>query len=145
MQRRHNCSLAASFANCVMTLYLLEVHLKTFLSIPISQKCQILSCDPLVANERYVSIPINQPTRCNSLTSLLLDVYVWLNMFRAPLRPSSGTYNYTRSLRQNSVSVRSNSTKKSHHPLNYTNTTVNNRGQSSIVRKNQSTPLSHDR
>jgi hypothetical protein len=41
---------------------------------------------------------INQPTRCSSFTSLLLDVYVWLNMFRAPLRPSSGTYNCTRSL-----------------------------------------------
>jgi hypothetical protein len=26
------------------------------------------------------------------------DVYVWLNMFRAPLRPSSGAYNCTRSL-----------------------------------------------
>ena len=38
VQRRHNCSLAASFANCVMTLYLLKVHLQTFLSIPITQK-----------------------------------------------------------------------------------------------------------
>ena len=54
MQRRHNCSPAASFANCVMTLYLLTVHLQTFLSIPITQKCQILSCDTFVANERYV-------------------------------------------------------------------------------------------
>ena len=27
VQRRHNCSPAASFANCVMTLYLLRVHL----------------------------------------------------------------------------------------------------------------------
>ena len=36
-----------------MTLYLLKVHLQTFLSIPITQKCQILSCDTLVANERY--------------------------------------------------------------------------------------------
>ena len=53
VQRRHNCSPAASFANCVMTLYLLKVHLQTFLSIPITQKCQILSCDTLVANERY--------------------------------------------------------------------------------------------
>ena len=43
-------------------------------------------------------IQINQPTRCNSFTSLLLDVYVWLNMFRAPPRPSSGAYNCTRSL-----------------------------------------------
>jgi len=53
MQRRHNCSPAASFANCVMTLYLLKVHQRTFLSIPVTQKCQILSCDTLVANERY--------------------------------------------------------------------------------------------
>jgi hypothetical protein len=42
------------FANCVMTLYLLKVHLQTFLSIPIPQKCQILNCDIIVANERYV-------------------------------------------------------------------------------------------
>jgi len=42
------------------------------------------------------TIQINQPTRCNSFTSLLLDVYAWLNMFRAPLRPSSGAYNCTR-------------------------------------------------
>jgi hypothetical protein len=44
------------------------------------------------------TIQINQPTRCISLTSLLLDVCMWLNMFREPLRPSSGAYNYTRSL-----------------------------------------------
>jgi len=42
-----------------------------------------------------------QPTRCNSFTSLLLDVYVWLNMFRASPRPSSGAYDCTRSLRFN--------------------------------------------
>ena len=50
LQRRHNCSPAASFVNCVMTLYLLKVHLQTFLSIPTTQKCQILSCDAFVAN-----------------------------------------------------------------------------------------------
>jgi len=50
VQRRHNCSPAASFANCVMTLYLLKVHLQTFLSISLTQECQILSCDTLVAN-----------------------------------------------------------------------------------------------
>ena len=44
------------------------------------------------------TIQINQPTRYNSFTSLLLDVYVWLNMFRASLRPSSGAYRCTRSL-----------------------------------------------
>jgi hypothetical protein len=36
-----------------MTLYLLKVHLQMFLSISITQKCQILSCDTPVANERY--------------------------------------------------------------------------------------------
>jgi hypothetical protein len=53
-QRRQNCSPTARFANCVMTLYLLKVHLQTFLSIRITQKWQILSCDTLVANEWYV-------------------------------------------------------------------------------------------
>ena len=52
VQRRQNCSPAASFANCVVTLYLLKVHLQTFLSIPVTQKCQILSWDTLVPNER---------------------------------------------------------------------------------------------
>jgi len=44
-QRRHNCSPAVSFANCFMTPYLLKVNFKTFLSIPVTQKCQILSWD----------------------------------------------------------------------------------------------------
>jgi hypothetical protein len=33
---------------------------------------------------------INQPTRCKNFSSLLLDVYVQLNMFWAPPCPSSG-------------------------------------------------------
>jgi hypothetical protein len=44
------------------------------------------------------TIQINQPTRCNSFTSLLLDVYVWLNMFLVPPRPSSGACNCISSL-----------------------------------------------
>ena len=36
------------------------------------------------------TIQINQPTRRNSFSSLLLDVYLQLNMFRASSRPSSG-------------------------------------------------------
>jgi hypothetical protein len=54
VQRRHNCSPATSFSDCVMRLYLLKVHLQTFLSIPVTQKFQILSCDTLVANEHSV-------------------------------------------------------------------------------------------
>jgi len=52
VQRRQSSSPAASCANCVMTLFLLKVHLQTFLSLPVTQKCQILSCDTLVANGR---------------------------------------------------------------------------------------------
>ena len=33
---------------------------------------------------------VNQPTRCNNFSSLFLDVYVQLNMFRASSRPSPG-------------------------------------------------------
>jgi len=36
------------------------------------------------------TIQISQPTRCSNLSSLLLDVYVQLNMFWASSRPSSG-------------------------------------------------------
>jgi hypothetical protein len=46
----------------------------------------------------HLTTQINQPKRCNTCSSLLLDVYVWLNMFRAPFRQSSGAYNCTRSL-----------------------------------------------
>ena len=38
----------------------------------------------------YHTFQINQPTRCNNFSSLLLDVYVQLNMFRASSCPSSG-------------------------------------------------------
>ena len=44
------------------------------------------------------AIQINQPTRCNSFTSLLLDVYLQLNMFRASPRPSSWAYNWIMNL-----------------------------------------------
>ena len=54
VQRLHNCSPAASFANCVMTRYLLKVHLQKFLSIPITQKCQIFCCVTIVANELFL-------------------------------------------------------------------------------------------
>ena len=53
VRRRHVCSPAASFANCVMTLYLLKVHLQVFLCIPVTKKCQILICNTLVVNDRY--------------------------------------------------------------------------------------------
>ena len=71
VQRRHNCSPAASYANCIMTLYLLKVHLQTFLSIPITKKCQIFSYDTLVANELYMVIT-RQATKKKINTQLCL-------------------------------------------------------------------------
>jgi hypothetical protein len=68
VQRRHNCTPAASLANCVMTLYLLKVHLQTFLSIPITQKCQILSRETLVAKERHVV------TACPDLSIIIIII-----------------------------------------------------------------------
>jgi hypothetical protein len=47
---------AAGFANCVMTLYPSKVNLQTFFSIPITQKCPILSCSNFVATERYTRV-----------------------------------------------------------------------------------------
>ena len=61
--------------------------------------CYIIRTLPVLFYFPYgIQVQIIQPTRCNSFTSLLLDVYVWLNMFRASHRPSSGAYNCTRSL-----------------------------------------------
>ena len=40
------------FCKLRYTLHLLKVHLQTFISVPITQKCQILICDTLVASER---------------------------------------------------------------------------------------------
>jgi hypothetical protein len=54
VRRRHNSSPAVSFANCVMTLCLLRLHLQTFLSILTTKKYRILSCDNLVPNERLI-------------------------------------------------------------------------------------------
>jgi hypothetical protein len=44
----------------------------------------------LCKSVRHHTFQINQSTRCINFSSLLLDVYVQLNMFRAPACPSSG-------------------------------------------------------
>ena len=53
--------------------------------------CHTLTELDLSINGHSISIQINQPTRCNNFSSLLLDVYVQLNMFRASSRPSSAS------------------------------------------------------
>jgi hypothetical protein len=40
--------------------------------------------------KHQLTVQINQQTRYNNLSSLLLDVYLQLNMFRASSRPLTG-------------------------------------------------------
>ena len=47
-----------------MTLHLLKVLLQTFLSIPVTQKYLILSCDTLVASGLYIYIFFNNFFQC---------------------------------------------------------------------------------
>ena len=80
---------SGEFLNCVMTLYLLKVRLQTFLSIPVTQKCQIFSCGTLVANERNIS---EHKSKRNSLlhvviASLFFNIVV---MVRLRIRISGG-------------------------------------------------------
>jgi len=63
-----------------MTLYLLKVHLQTFLSIPITQKCQILSCDTLVANERYVSRGCHVLLHSTERNTLKIDSFFGMSL-----------------------------------------------------------------
>jgi hypothetical protein len=95
------CTLS-TFTLCLM-VFKTEQRLFLYIELPDwSSKCNHILCDArnrLYTRQPQIMTQINQPTRCNSFTSLLLDVYVWLNIFRAPLLPSSGAYNRTRSLR----------------------------------------------
>ena len=50
----------------------------------------IFSTFKVCKSVHHHTVQINQQTRCNSFSSLLLDIYVQLNMFRTSSRPSSG-------------------------------------------------------
>jgi hypothetical protein len=61
--------LLSSGEFCKLRYDNIPVKSASFLSIPITQKCQILSCDILVANERYISCKL---TGISSLTCYTL-------------------------------------------------------------------------
>jgi hypothetical protein len=81
VQRRHNCSPVARFANCVIALYMLKVHLQTFLFIQIPKKCQILICDTLVANEWYLGVSSMQVWSRDASTSKRIAVLTMLYIY----------------------------------------------------------------
>ena len=67
-------------------------HLSIFIDILLRPDFQgtVLSLKFKVCKSvHHHTIPINEPTRWKNFPSLLLDVYVRLNMFRASSRPSS--------------------------------------------------------
>ena len=82
VQRRHNCSPAASFANCVMTLYLLKLHLQTFLSTPVTQKCRISSCDSILLGAQYVRVTVHSKPHDN-YTVIRHIIYAGVQIFNA--------------------------------------------------------------
>jgi hypothetical protein len=78
-----NCNLAAGLN--YINLYVKNLQIKTnWIQYEHFHKFKV--CKSM----RHHTIQINQPTRCNNFSSLLLDVYVQLNMFQASSRPSSG-------------------------------------------------------
>jgi hypothetical protein len=68
-----------------ITKNITDVAFESFTGIEINT-CSFELCKSVP----HHTIQINQPTRCNNFSSLLLEVYLQLNMFRASLRPSSG-------------------------------------------------------
>jgi hypothetical protein len=79
--------------NKTLSPCLLNISPKTYL-----QKLQLFIEFDVCKSVHHHTIQINWPTRCKSFTSLLLDVYVWLNKFWALPCPSSGAYNRISSL-----------------------------------------------
>jgi len=85
-----------------MTLYLLKVHLQTFLSIPITQKCQILTCDALVANERHIQSYKTEPKymkecdkRNTNTSNKLHMIYIYSNNVGHPVTKTFIPLHYT--------------------------------------------------
>ena len=57
--------------------YICLIHSDALVSTHTNEEIPFEVCKSV----HHHTIQIIQPTRCNSFTSLLLDVYVWLNMF----------------------------------------------------------------
>ena len=64
------------------------MHLQTFLSVPVTQKCQILSCDTLVANERYnfsvaggITVEFYEPLSMALSRAYFLFIYLFIYLF----------------------------------------------------------------
>jgi hypothetical protein len=75
----------AEICHCVQN----KICVRPKSSSPLKRTVSKQLTSPTAQNSSSV-IQINQPTRYNNFSSLLLDVYLQLNTFRAFLHPSSG-------------------------------------------------------
>jgi len=64
-----------------MTQYLLKLQLETFLSTPITQKCQISSCDSILLGVRYVRVTVYSKPHNNY--TVIRHIYVDVLIFNA--------------------------------------------------------------
>ena len=72
--------LLSSGEFCKLRYDIIPVHLQTFFLIPISQKCQILSCDTLVANEQSVATDVTASNSANKSPSTSTDDSITLSL-----------------------------------------------------------------
>ena len=79
-------TLKCGFSHLVNVVLTYRMYKKNCLNCKIGNKLNFKICKSV---HRH-TIPINQQTGCKNFPSLLLDVYVQLNVFRASSLPSSG-------------------------------------------------------
>jgi hypothetical protein len=72
--------LISSGEFCKLRYDTIPVHLQTFLSITITQKCQILSCDTLVANERSVATGVTASNSADKSPGTSMDDSITLSL-----------------------------------------------------------------
>jgi hypothetical protein len=72
--------LLSSGEFCKLRYDTISVHLQTFLSISITQKCKILSCDTFVANERSVATGVTASNSADKSPSASTEDSVTLSL-----------------------------------------------------------------
>jgi hypothetical protein len=65
---------------CKLRYDTIPLHLYSFLSIPVTQKCQILSCDTRVANERSVATGVTVSNSADKSPNTSTDDSITLSL-----------------------------------------------------------------
>jgi hypothetical protein len=93
-EKKISLNFIAAKASKLMTLLPTVGRCDFWLEMRCSQElfsiCEMKYMFQVCKSVHHYTVSVNQPTRCNNFSSLLLNVYVQLNMFRASSLPSSG-------------------------------------------------------